>query len=170
MTTEILELTEEIKNHLQANIHTEDYKALPGEYCQRNGKWGYFIDFDKVGQYYIKTAIRNLKLIKDRIKTRSERTEILQGDVIRYKNGTTERVTHVWHDGQIQAGGGSGSYYMHKSGTGEYSGGLNSGLHISKLKLTDQTEPHSFWLFSKDWAGGNRSIYFKCPVKVWEEI
>ncbi len=164
-----VELSEEMKSHLRLNACTETYRHLPGEFCKQDDKYGYFIQWDQIKEYQLNDAHKNLEIIRQRIKTRATRKEILNGDIIRYKDGHEERVTYIWDD-SVQAGGGSGSYYMGKSGYGSYSGSLNAGLPLNKLHLTDETKSAQFWFFSEDWSGGGRGIYFYCPVKVWQEI
>lgn len=168
-TVQQIQLTDELKAHLTLNAGANVYSSLPMDFRKENGKWGFFIEFEKLKDYHLTDAQKNLILINERIANRQEFTEILLGDIIRYKDGRKERVTHVWEDGQCQAGGWGGSYYMAKSGGASYSGGLNSGLHIDQLELTTETEPVMFWMFSRDWSGANRGIYFYCPVKIWAE-
>lgn len=163
-------MTPEILNFLRMNVSSEPYHGLPLDYKEIDGRHRFVIIEDKVSQYLINKAQNDLNLIVNRITARSNRTEILEGDVIEYLDGHTERVTHVWDDGQIQAGGGSSSYYMGKSGYASYSGGLNSGLPLAELKLTENTKECLFWFFSGDMSGGGRGVNFYCPVKVWKQI
>lgn len=164
-------LTNELKEHIQLNISTEDYKYFPTEIESRNGKFGAWVQWSKITDFYLKTPLQNLEIIQKRIETRGKINEILVGDVIEYKDGRRERITYIWgKDGQIQAGGGNGSFFMFKNGISSYSGSLNSGLHKDTLQATNESTPALFWFFSKDWSGGNRGIYFQCPVKIWKEI
>lgn len=172
VNTDPLQISDEVREHITLNASTETYRNLPGEFCKRGERWGHFIQFDKLREIHLADAIKNVALINERIKTRANRKEILNGDIIRFADGREERVTHIWgtdNDSMIQAGGGSGSYYMSNTGSGSYSGSLNEGTKYGKLQLSDETKPCMFWMFSKDWAGGGRGIYFYCPVKVWQE-
>lgn len=165
-------LTDELKVHIQSNIATEDYKSFPFDFDLRAGKWGAWVEWEKLRPYQLKTPIENLKIIRTRIETRAKINQIAVGDVIEYKDGKRDRVTYIWEqDGQIQAGGGfNGGFYMNKDGYSSYSGSLSSGLHRSNLQPTSDKMAASFWFFSEDSAGGNRGIYFQCPVKIWKEI
>lgn len=165
-------LTDELKIHIQSNITTEDYKGFPIDFDLRDGKWGAWVEWEKLRPYQLTTPIENLEIIRTRIDARAKINEIAVGDVIEYKDGKRDRVTYIWEqDGQIQAGGGfNGGFYMNKDGYSSYSGSLSSGLHIDKLQATKDNAPAYFWFFSKDWTGGNRGIDFQCPVKIWKEI
>lgn len=168
-TTQTPVLTPEILNFLKMNMCAEPYHGLPHEYKEIDGKYRFALVEDKISKYHIEKAIKDLDLIQKRIEARKNRTEILEGDVIEYLDGHTERVTHVWDD-HAQAGGGSGSYYMGDSGYGSYSGSLNSGLPLAELQLTDKTKECMFWFFCGNLAGGGRGVHFYCPVKVWKQI
>jgi hypothetical protein len=168
-STATVTLQPEVLNFLRMNVSAEPYHGLPLDYKEIEGKYRFVIIEDKVSKYHIEKAQKDLDLINKRIAARKDRTEILEGDVIEYLDGHTERVTHVWDD-HAQAGGGSGSYYMGESGYGSYSGGLNSGLPLANLELTDKTKDCMFWFFSGNMSGGGRGVYFYCPVKVWKQI
>lgn len=170
MTTATTAISEELKRHLTLNASTETYRFIPAEFEERDGKYAYFIQWDKIQDRHLTTALQNMELINQRIANRQQRAEILEGDIIRYLDGKEERVTHVWQGDSAQAGGGSGSYYMGVSGYASYSGGLNSGLPLNRLKLIEETKETMFWMFSRDSSGGGRGIYFYCPVKIWVEI
>lgn len=166
---EVSKLTPEISNFLRRNVSAEPYNGLPLDYKEIDGRCRFVLVEEKVSNYHIEKAQKDIELIKKRIEARQRRTEILEGDVIEYLDGHTERITHVWDD-HAQAGGGSGSYYMGESGYGSYSGGLNSGLPLAELELTDKTADCAFWFFSGNHSGANRGITFYCPVKVWKQI
>ena len=157
-----------VKEHIEMNIGCETYRDIPGEMEFRDGKWGYFVNWSKVREWHVKKAELNLELIKNRCEEREKLTTIQCGDYIEYKDGRTERVTHVWeHD--VQAGGGSSSFYMAKNGHASYSGSLNSGLKKSQLQDSGQKSFARFWFFSEDWSGANRAISFYCMVRIWQE-
>jgi hypothetical protein len=164
-----MEILTELKEHLELNATANVYRNIPANFDIVNGKYLYAIDYEKVKEYHLTEAKRNIELIKQRIENRKQFTNILVGDYIHYLDGRIERTTYIWED-SAQAGGGSGSYYMSKSGYGSYSGGLNSGLPLNKLKATNDFKPALFWLFSEDWSGGSRGVYFYCPVRIWQEI
>ena len=107
-----------------------------------------------------------MHIIQNRIKARKAIKEPCIGDYVKLKNGTLEQIT-VLYDDRGQAGG-PGSIYMAKSGHGSYSGSCGKLFKLSELKPTIQRKKAQFWFFSQDWSGGNRGIYFDCPVKIWK--
>lgn len=165
----MLEINNELKEHLELNVNQNVYRNIPKDFGTKEGKYCFMLEYEKIKDYHLTEAKRNLQLIADRIKTRQKFEQILVGDYIEYLDGRIERTTYIWEN-SAQAGGGSGSYYMSKAGYGSYSGGLNEGLPLSNLEKTNEFKPALFWLFSDDWSGGSRGVYFYCPVRVWKEI
>ena len=161
-------LTDEIKSLIQMNISTEDFRGVPGEFGKNEaGKWGYIVDWDNMPQRYIDLCNENIDIIKGLTEARNKRTEILVGDYFQMPDGSISRVTYC-HDNGVQDGGGSGSFFLHKSGGSSYSGGLDGIKPYDKIKPTDRTQRALFWIFSKNWSGANRGLYFYIDVKVWK--
>lgn len=149
------------------NGSAEVYRNIPSKFDSIDGRWGMIIQFDKIKDFHLREPLRNLELIKARIEKRSQIKDITTGDYIMYADGVMERVTHVWDD-SVQGGGGQASYYMSKTGSGSYSGGLNRGVTKDKLESTNEFKDAMFWMFSDDWAGAHRGVDFVCPVRVWK--
>lgn len=76
------------------------------------------------------------------------------------------RFTHDWTD-SIQTGGIGGSFYMGESGALSYSGGLDPGVKVADLILTDATKDGSVWFFDEDRPGGGRGKTFNIPMRVY---
>lgn len=151
-------------NHLKLNISSEVY-GLPFMCDGISVR----LDIDNIKNYHLSQPTKDLELIDLRIEARKALTEIKTGDYLKRLDGSISRVTYVWPD-HVQDGGGSGSFHMCDNGCGSYSGSLNHGVALPNIAPTKQTKKALFWMFSNNWAGGGRGIYFYCPVKVWKEI
>jgi hypothetical protein len=161
-------INKETKNLIMMNISTADFSGVPADFGQNeDGKWGFIIDWDNLPDRYIKLIEENLSIIDDLVKTRNERNTILVGDYLEMPDGTESRVTYC-HDDGVQDGGGSGSFFLCRSGNGSYSGGLNGIKPLDKITPTDKTKPALFWIFSRNWSGANRGFYFYINVRVWK--
>ncbi len=111
----------------------------------------------------------DLQLLILRGQALDKRQGIRVGDYINHKNGTTTRVTML-HDEKLQAGGGSGSYYISKDGCLSYSGGLDSPIPTNTLQETTEKKAGLVWFFSDNWAGASRGVYGYIDFKVFNEI
>lgn len=168
METKTIQLTDEIKKLIQLNISTEDFRSVPGEFGKNeNDQWGFLIDWEKLPERYINICEENISIINQLTEYRNKRVDILVGDYLRMPDGSESRVTYC-HDDGVQDGGGSGSFFLNKSGQGSYSGGLNGIKPFNKIKPTNETKKALFWIFSRDLWGGNRGFYFYINVKVWK--
>lgn len=168
MQTQTNTIPENIKNLIKINAGCEDFKYLPGDYGKNDhGNWGYLIDWNKVSNTFVKLAEENVKIINERLKNRRQQPGIAVGDYLRLPDGSESRVTHHWGD-EVQDGGGQGSFYMNKSGNASYSGSLDPGKPIDKIKDTGETKTALFWIFSRGHSGANRGFYFWADAKVWE--
>lgn len=76
------------------------------------------------------------------------------------------RFTHDWTD-SIQTGGIGGSFYLGGSGSLSYSGGLDSGVKVADLILTDATKEGSIWFFDEGVVGAGRGKTFSIPMRVY---
>ncbi len=161
-------LTDQVKKLIQLNMSTEDFMGVPGDFKEyENGKYGFCIDWDNLPQRYIDICNENINIIMQLTETRRKRNDILVGDYLTMPDLSQSRITYCW-DGESQDGGGSGSFFLHKSGNASYSGSLNSSKQNSLMKLTGETKPALFWIFSRNWSGANRGFYFYLDVKVWK--
>jgi len=162
------QLTDEVKKLIQLNISTEDFRCCPGEFGKNEaGQWTNIIDWDNLPQRYINICLKNMDIIANLTEARNKRNDILVGDYLEMPDGSITRVTYC-HDDCIQDGGGSESFFLFPSGNASYSGGLNSGKPIDKIKFTGQTKKALFWIFSNNWSGANRGFYFYIDVKIWK--
>jgi len=162
------QITEEVKSLIQLNISSEDFRYIPGEFGKNDaGQWTFIIDWDNLPERYINICLQNINIISELTEIRKKRTDILVGDYLEMPDGSISRITYC-HDNGAQDGGGSGSFFLHKSGQGSYSGSLNGIKPFDKIKPTNQTKKALFWIFSRDYWGGNRGFYFYIDVKVWK--
>jgi len=96
------------------------------------------------------------------------------GDWIRFPDGTHKRVAHVWGeeytDGEaiIQPTwpGAEGSFYLGDDYV-SHSGGLESGIPLSRFALTDDRRDGDFWFFHHDWHTAHNGVHFTLPCRVW---
>jgi hypothetical protein len=168
METKTIQLTDEVKKLIQLNVATEDFRGVPGEFGKNeSGQWGYIVDWNSLPKRFIDICEKNINIIKQLSEARNKLNNILVGDFLRMPDGSVSRVTYQ-HDDGVQDGGGSGSFFLYKSGDGSYSGGLNSCKPYDKIKSTNETRPALFWIFSQNWAGANRGFHFYINVKIWE--
>jgi hypothetical protein len=162
------QLTDEIKKLIQLNTSSEDFHGVLGEFGKNEaGQWSYLIDWDNLQERYIKLCQDNMNIVNELIEARNKRTDILVGDFLRMPDGSMSRVTYC-HDGGVQDGGGSSSFFLFPSGQASYSGGLDGCKPFDKIKPTNETKPALFWTWSKGWAGANRSFHFYTDVKIWQ--
>lgn len=113
------------------------------------------------------------KMIETREEIRKGLTHgPLVGEYVKYPNGTYKRFTHAWDDGIQVANyfGNGGSFYLQSNGFASYSGGLDSAIPYSKLKLTEEIKQGSFWLFIDDVHRAYNGIDFMLDCKVWNFI
>jgi len=109
------------------------------------------------------------KMIEEREERRKGLTGPLVGDYVKYPDGQYKRFTHDWDDGIQVASyfGNGGSFYLQSNGVASYSGGLNSAILYSKLKLTEEMKQGSFWVFKDDLHMAHNAIDFMLDCKVW---
>lgn len=160
-------ITEEVKNFLSMNASTQSYGNLPADYEKRDGKWGMYIDFDKLTPSHIEAAQRDLDILNKRVLEFDKRTGPRVGDYLELPYGMFTRFTHAWDDG-IQIGGGSESYYLGDGGYISYSGGLDPSIEYSAILPTDQKKDGMIWFFHKGYSGGGRGVYSMIPFRVFK--
>jgi len=111
------------------------------------------------------------KIIEEREEMRKNLTGLLVGDYVKYPDETYKRFTHDWGcDFGIQVTrhfGNVGGFYLCRSGYASYSGGLDSSIPYSKLKLTEEKKEGTFWLFKDDLHIANNGVEFMLDCKVW---
>lgn len=87
------------------------------------------------------------------------------GDIIVYADGTESRVAHVYHD-SVQPALWTGSYYVYKTGSMEYSGALTNSIPITDLKEGGY-KPAPIWFFHHGQTGAHRGVYANMEVRTW---
>jgi len=163
------QISQDVINHLTLNASTESFRDLPGNYEKRGDKWGVYIDFDKVTESQIKRAENNLRILNESLSEFNKRQGPRVGDYLELPHGLVTRFTHAWDDG-IQIGGGSGSYYLGKSGYVSYSGGLDPSIEYTSIEATDKVKDGMVWFFDQGWSGGGRGVYFYIPFRVFKLV
>lgn len=163
-----LELSDELKAHLTLNASTESYRHLPGNFEKRDGVWACWIDWDKVKDYHITGAKKNLELLAERVAAFDKREGPRVGDYLSLPHGIMTRFTHDWED-SLQIGGGSGSYYL-GNGYLSYSGGLDPSIEKKYMVLTDKKEDGMVWFFHEGSSGGGRGVHFYIPFRVFKLV
>lgn len=112
---------------------------------------------------------RDREILRDRFNRRQENGGPLIGDFVRFADGTLRRFTYAWDDGlQTTVDGSDGSFYIHASGNGDYSGGLAAIVRRETLTPTAETREGAFWFFHHDWRGAGRGVPAFVPCRVYE--
>lgn len=117
----------------------------------------------------ITTSVMNLQILERRINALNAIKTIRAGDYVRHLSGKMDRVTHVWDD-SAQTGGGQGSYYLGERGYVSYSGGLDPGITLAKLVLTEEVKKGMIWFFSRDHHTAHNGVDFMIDFRVYNVI
>lgn len=114
--------------------------------------------------------MNNLQIVKERTKLFNAFDTPRVGDYLKLPNdlGFT-RFTHEW-DESIQTGGGTGSFYLGKSGGVSYSGGLDSGVSKKDIVPTIELKKGFIWIFDEGISGAHRGKDFEIDFRVYELI
>lgn len=115
------------------------------------------------------TAEINLQILERRVKALNAIETIREGDYVLHLSGKMDRVTHVWDDA-AQTGGGQGSYYLGERGYVAYSGGLDPGIPLTKLVITDKIKKGMIWFFSRNHATAHNGVDFQIDFRVYNVI
>src|SRR5450759_4608630 len=108
----------------------------------------------------------NLQILERRIIALNAVKTIRAGDYVRHLSGKMDRVTHVWDD-SAQTGGGQSSYYLGEGGYVSYSGGLDPGITLAKLVLTEEVKKGMIWFFSRDYHTTHNGVDFMIDFRVY---
>ena len=111
----------------------------------------------------------NLQILERRINALNAVKKIRAGDYVRHLSSKMDRVTHVWDD-SAQTGGGQSSYYLGEGGYVSYSGGLDPGIPLAKLVLTDEVKKGMVWFFSRDHHTAHNGVDFSIDFRVYNVI
>ena len=92
----------------------------------------------------------------------------LVGDVVIWPNGETRRVSHDWDDSFQTCREGSGSFYVHPTGRGSFSGAHMDAQLREFFVLTNEVVPGQFWFFSHNVRGAGRGVQCTLPCRVFQ--
>jgi hypothetical protein len=109
----------------------------------------------------------NLAILENRVKALNAIEGARVGDYLKLPYGIYTRFTHIWDD-QAQTGGGSNSFYLGNSGFCSYSGGLDSGIKLTDIKLTNETKKGLIWFFSENHSAAHNGVDFEVEFRVFE--
>jgi len=87
------------------------------------------------------------------------------GDFVLFSTGQLERFSHAWDDG-LQTSP-SGSFFLHASGSSEFSGALNPHTPRRSLELIGAILPGTFWFFRDGRAQPGGRVDFSIPCRVF---
>ena len=111
---------------------------------------------------------RDQQLLTDRIANRLSLPGPLVGDFVIMQDGKTRRFTHDWGDTiQTSIFENGGSFYLEKSGYGNYSGGLEPGVAKKDLQNTGDSRMGDFWFFHHGYSAAANGVNVKVPCKVY---
>lgn len=91
----------------------------------------------------------------------------LDGDMLRRKDGSVERVGYVLSSERVQPGNNPSGVYLNWSGGSSYSGGMDASVQIEP---TDEVLTGHFWFFHHGQSRANNGIDVWIPVRVWQEV
>ena len=114
---------------------------------------------------------RDREILSNRLTAYASREGLTTGDVIKFKDGKLMRIAYIWRDQEgnptsVQPCWG-GSFFMHKSGGCEMSGGLSSGIDPELFQRTADTAEVEAWFFHHDFAGAGMGRTFSYSARVW---
>lgn len=97
----------------------------------------------------------------------------IQGDFIRFQDGSLKRIAHVWRDEndnpeyiQPTYYDGDGSFYL-GNGYMSYSGSLDTGIPWTMFAPTTETIPGHVWFFHHDYPRCQGGVQAKVNCHVW---
>ena len=112
------------------------------------------------------TRVMNLQILERRVNAFNAIKTIMEGDYVRHLSGKMDRVTYVWPD-SAQTGGGQSSFYLGEGGYVSYSGGLDPGIPLAKLVLTEEVKKGMVWFFSRDHHTAHNGVDFMIDFRVY---
>ena len=112
----------------------------------------------------------NEEILNERVQAYNKRQGPRVGDYIKLPFGIYARFTHKFPE-SIQTGGHEySSFYFGPSGVMSYSGGLNPGLKLKDIRLTDEKKEGNIWFFDKNRARAYGGVTFSIPFRVFEPL
>lgn len=163
-----MKTNDKIRKFLTENVSTLPYELLRFNITEIYPKIA--IDWDKVPQYLIKKAEKDLQLFQDRQDKRLQSDKPHVGDYVKRKDGRLTQIGTFTYDGNFQDTP-SSKPYLNKDGGASYSGGFTMDvLNVANLKPLKQTKDLRCWIFSGDDWGGSRGVCSTIKTKVWKEV
>lgn len=167
-------------SNLFDSYYTEDRDLILNTLYDKNFKINDGESFlDKFKCQFVKPKVlRNYQIALDRIKTRQLLQGPNSGDEFIDDNGTKYRIVGGGFRGPLFQFCHDGSFHMGTEGHSSMSGGFEfdipvNGKKIGSINQDDLTEVESsnarrFWFFMDNRSGGNRGLYFYCPVRMFK--
>lgn len=121
---------------------------------------------------------RDLEILRSRVDELNERTGPRVGDFVRFADGVTRRVSHLWAwdvrtDGPRPADwvdsaqtSDGGSFYL-GDGYVSMSGGLHPGVPLETLTDTGELLSGQCWFFHHDWHRAHNGVNVCVPFRLY---
>lgn len=110
---------------------------------------------------------RDQVILRDRQEARDKRRgEMMQGDFVRFSDGSIRIISHVWDDG-VQTSKG-GSIFLCSTGGGSFSGSLDTSTPKELFTLSEDRMEGHFWFFHHNSSGAGRGKNCKVECQVWD--
>ncbi|WP_418360143.1 hypothetical protein [Sphingobacterium detergens] len=117
----------------------------------------------------MKKVERDFELLQEFSKAHKSRNSANQprlGDCLLLPDGQKVYFCHVWDD-HVQTCGG-GSYHLSNGGGMDFSGGLDDGLKISEIELTNEFDALPIWFSHEGRLRAHCAIHANIEVRVWK--
>ena len=95
--------------------------------------------------------MNNLEILSSREKKLNSIQGVRVGDYLKMPYGMYTRFTYKLGE-YIQVGGDAGTYFLNDLGFLSYSGGIDSGVYITDLEVTNEVKPGAIWFFNNNEA------------------
>ena len=117
----------------------------------------------------------NQQILSSRSSIHMEKNYPQVGDFVKFDNGPTRRISHVWKysdeedpkEWLIQTSEIYSGYYLGQGGHISYSGGLYQAFQANVLELAAWTKPGTVWIFNRGYPKAHGAVHLKCMFKVW---
>lgn len=154
--------TENINQLAELNKFNQNYNFTTADYLTKG------FDLEKEPKYKIKDLTEDFNHLKECEKaylTRGGSLPIV-GDALLLPTGETVYFCHIWDESAQTTGG--GSYSLSKSGYLSYSGGLDSGVKLNDIYLTEDFTALRIWFCHKGYLTGGCAVYANIKTRVWK--
>lgn len=110
----------------------------------------------------------NMDIFLRRQKKFNQRQGPRVGDWVREPNGRLTRITHVWPD-HVQIGGAKyGQFYLGEGGYISYSGSLEDGFEVERLKNAGYKRNGRIWFFKNDYRTADNAVDYMMMFRVYD--